>query len=119
MYYAHQLASETSPSNYLSIVHYKMDKSKTSAPCLGKKAKAISNVMNLPISLTSMLTQGHNTRGFGNFSLFFLEMGSNFTITSLCKCIRDIEEPIVDLYGDLLYSSGGSKNPMHESLLQC
>lgn len=119
MHYAQHLALETIPRNYLSIVYDKMGNPKASIPRLHKKAKDISNAMNLPISLTRTLTHGHNSRGFGNFSLSFLDMGSNFTITSFCKCIRDIEEQIVDIYGDLLYSSGGLKHTLHESLLQC
>lgn len=119
MYYAHNLALEMSQSNYSSIVHDKMDKSKTSIPRLGKKTKDINNVMNLPISLIGMLTHGDNTGGFAHFHFSFLEMGSYFTMTSLCKCIRHLDEQIVDIYGDILYNSEGSKHPLHESLLQC
>ena len=73
---------------------------------MSKRSKAINTVMNLPISLNGMLTHEHNTGGFGHFSLSFLEMDSIFTITSFCKCIMDLEELIVYLYGDLLYNSG-------------
>ena len=107
------------PSNYLSIAHDNMDKLNTSIPRLGKKDKAISNFMDLPIFLTSILRHGHNIEGFRDFSISFWEMGSNFNITSLCKCIRDLEEPIVDLYGVLIYNSGCLKHPLHELLLQC
>ena len=118
VYYSHRLASHTNPNSYVSIVHDKMDKSKTSIPRMGKRAKVFSNVMNLPISLTSMLTYGHKTGGYGHFSLSFLEMGSNFTVTSLAKCLRSLEEPVVDQHGDFLYKSGTSQHPLHDALLQ-
>jgi hypothetical protein len=51
-------------------------------------------------------------------SLSFLEMGSNFIMTSLAKCLKDLEEPMVDQYGDLFYKRGTSNHPLHEALLQ-
>lgn len=64
-----------------------------------------------------MLTHGHNIGGFGNFSLPFVHMGSQFTIKSLAKCLRDLEDPQIDMYGDLLYESGSSRNPLTNALL--
>ena len=84
-YYAHIIMSEWFPKEYLSIIHDKMDKTKTSIPRLRVKSKSIVGT-NLGLSLTGMLTHGHNTRGFGHFSLPFVHMGSQFTITSLAKC---------------------------------
>ena len=69
------------------------------------------------LSLTGMLTHGHNIRGFGHFSLPFVHMGSQFTITSLAKCLRDLEDPHLDVYGDLLYETGSSRNPLSNALL--
>ena len=79
-----------------------MDKSNTSIPRMGKKEKDFSNVMNLPIPLIGMMTHVHKTGGFNHLSLSFLEMGSNFTLTSLVKCLRCLEEPMVVKYGDFL-----------------
>jgi hypothetical protein len=44
-------------------------------------------------------------------------MGSQFTITSLAKCLRDLEDPHLDMYGDFLYESGSSRNPFSNALL--
>jgi hypothetical protein len=44
-------------------------------------------------------------------------MGSQFTITSLAKYMRGLEYPHVDMYGDLLYESGSSRNPLSDALL--
>ena len=104
MHYYSRLSSHKNANTYLSIVHDKMDKSKTYTPRMGKREKAFSNVMNLPISLTGMLRHGHKTGGYGHFSLSFLEMGSNFTVTSLAKCLRALKEPVIDIYGELIYN---------------
>jgi hypothetical protein len=44
-------------------------------------------------------------------------MGSQFTITSLAKFLRDLEDPHLDMYGDLIYESGSSRNPLSDALL--
>ena len=73
------------PNEYLSIIHDKMDKTNTSIPRLHVKSKSVVGT-NLGLSLTGMLTHGHSTGGFDHFSLPFVHMGSQFTITSLANC---------------------------------
>ena len=92
--------SERYPKEYLSIIHDKMDKTKTSIPILRVKSKFFAGT-NLVFSLTCMLTHGHNRGGFGHFSLPFVHTGSHITITSLAKLLRDLEDPHLDMYGDL------------------
>ena len=97
-----------------------MDKTKTSISRLRVKSKSVAKT-NLGLLLTGMITHGHNTGGFGHFSLPFIHMGhmgSQFTIASLAKCLRDLEDPHLDMYGDLLYESGRSRNPLSNALLQ-
>lgn len=118
VYYSHMLASIKNPCILFRIVHDNVDKSKTSISRIGKKEKVISNVMNLSISLTGMLTHGHKKRVFGHFILFFLEMGSNITMDSLVKCLKDIEEPMVNHYGNLICKSGTSNHPLHDAILR-
>ena len=115
-YYAHRIMSERFPKEYLSIIHNKMDKTKTSIPRLRVKSKCVVGT-DLGFLLTGMLTHGHKAGGFGHFSLPFVHMGSQFTITSLAKCLRDLEDPQMDMYGDLLYESGISRNPLTNALL--
>jgi hypothetical protein len=55
--------------------------------------------------------------GFVPFSLLFLHMGSQLTIMSLSKCLRDLEDPHLDVYGGILYESGSSINPFVDALL--
>jgi hypothetical protein len=56
-YYSHRIMSERFPKEYLSIIHDKMDKTKTSIPRLHVKSKSIAGT-NLGLSLTGMLTHG-------------------------------------------------------------
>ena len=116
-YYAYKIMSEWYPKEYLSIIHDKMDKTKTSIPRLRVKSNYVAGT-NLGLLLIGMLTHGHNTRGFSHFSLPFVHMGSQFTIKSLAKCLRDLEDPHVDMYDDFLYESGISRNPLSNALLQ-
>ena len=109
--------SERYPKEYLSIIHDKMDKTKTSIPRLRVKSKSVAGT-NLGLFFTGRLTHGHSTGGFGHFSLPFVQMGSQFTITSIAKCLRDLEDTRLDMYGDLLYESGSSRNPLSNALLQ-
>ena len=102
----------------MSFVHDKMDKSQNSIARMVKKENNFSNVMNLLISLIGMLTRGHKSGGFFHFSLSFLEMGSNFIMTSLAKCLRSLEEPMVDKYRYFLYKSVISKHQFHGAMLQ-
>ena len=104
------LASKKYPRNYLSIVHDKMDKSKTSIPSICKRENIVSNVTDLHTSLTGMFTHGQKNGGFGHLCLSFLETGSNFSTTSLDKLLRPLEEKMVDIYGYLIYKSGTSKH---------
>ena len=96
-YYAHKIMSERYPKEYLRIIHDKMDKTKTSIPILCVKSKSVAGI-SLGLSLTCMLTHGHNRGGFGHFSLPFVHMGSHFTITSLAKRLRDLEDPHLVMY---------------------
>ena len=89
--------SKRYPKEYLSIIHDKMDKAKTSILILHVKSKSVAGT-NLGLSLTGMLTHGHSTVGFGHFSLTFVHMGSQFTITSLAKCLRDLKDPHLDVW---------------------
>ena len=59
-YYAHRIMSERYPKEYLSIIHDKMDKTKTSIPRLHVKSKSVAGT-NLGLSFSGVLKHGHNT----------------------------------------------------------
>ena len=89
-YYAHRIMSEQYPKEYLSIIHSKMDKTKTSIPRLHVKSKSVRGT-NLGLSFSGVLKHGHNTWGFGHLSLPFVHMGSQFTSTSLAKWLGTLK----------------------------
>ena len=93
-YYSHKIMSEWYPKEYLSIIHDKMDKTKTSIPRLCVKSKSVART-KFGLSLTCMPTHGNNKGGFGHFSLPFVHMGSHFTITSLAKRLRDLDMHVI------------------------
>ena len=55
---------------------------------------------------------------FWSFLPTSVHMGSHFTITSLAKCLRGLEDAHLDMYGDLLYESRSSRNPLSNALLE-
>jgi hypothetical protein len=114
-YYAHRVMSEWFPKEYLSIIHDKIEKTKTSIPRLRVKSKSIVGT-NLGLSLIGMLIHGHTTRGFCHFSLPSVHMGTQFTITSLAKFLRDLEDRHLDMFGDFIYESGSYRNPLSNEL---
>lgn len=101
MDYALILCLKINARTYLSIIHDNFDKSNTSMLALVNKEKYISNIMNLVlISLTSILTHGNKIGDsfMIHFSLSFLKMVSNYTMTSLGKYINNVEGSMVDHY---------------------
>ena len=114
-YYTHRIMSEWFPKEYLSIIHDKIEKTNTSIPRLHVKSKSIVGT-NLGLSLIGMIIHGHTKRGFGHFSLPSVHMGTQFTITSFEKILRDLEDRHLDMFGDFNYESGSYRNPLSNEL---
>jgi hypothetical protein len=94
VYYAHRVLAKKDPENYLCIIHDKMDQAKTWIPRLVHTPKSLSgHGIPLPIALTGMLTHGRDPGVYAHFSFTGLWAGdADFTVTSLAKCLRDLEE---------------------------
>ena len=52
LYYAHRYISEEYPEKMMTIIHDKMDHSKTTSPHFSHKSKATESFMKLPIAIT-------------------------------------------------------------------
>jgi hypothetical protein len=120
VYYAHRILAKKDPNNYLCIIHDKMDQAKTWIPRLKILPKSLSNVgIALPIALTGMLTHGRDPGAYAHFSLSGLWPGdSDFTITSIARCLRDLETYTGDLSGDITNSENVIfQRPIFKSLL--
>lgn len=101
LYYAWRSSSEMYPKKFLCIIHDKMDQSKTAIPQIRPIPKSLNGVERLPISLTGMLTHGHGETSYGHFALGLWPSDPNFTISSLSKCLRNLERNERHMYGDL------------------
>ena len=121
VYYAHRILAKRDPGNYLSIIHDKMDQAKTWIPRLETWPKSLSNLgMALPVALTGMLTHGRDPGAYAHFSLSGVWPGdSDFTITSIAKCLRDLETYDGDMSGDMIKNSERDiiPRPLFQSLL--
>lgn len=97
------MIARSDPQNYLCIVHDKMDQAKTHIPRMKVTPKSMVGVgAPLPVSLTGMLTHGRDPSVFAHFGIGgFWPGDSDFTATSLAKCIRDLENFNGDRSGDM------------------
>ena len=59
LYYLNRYRSKSSPQEVITIIHDKMDHSKTTSPVLSHKVKHLDGLMKLPIAMTGILTHGH------------------------------------------------------------
>ena len=107
-YYGSRALSCYYPSRFLSIMHDKMDHSKTASPCFARKNKNTDGFMKLPISVTGMLAHGHGDEKYAHYALDRHPADSNATIGSIAKLLRDLEDPLVCSSRQMLRSSGTS-----------
>jgi hypothetical protein len=84
-----------------------MDHSKTACPALARKTKALDGFMKLPVKVTAMFAHGHGDGKYAHYSLDFFRSDSNFTIGSIAKLLRDLEE-VPAKCSRLLFRGSGS-----------
>jgi hypothetical protein len=63
LYYANRSLSKKEPTKVLTIIHDKMDHSKTASPHFSHKNKAIDSLMKLLVAVTGMIAHGHGDVG--------------------------------------------------------
>jgi hypothetical protein len=102
-YYSARIRSQLDPKNHLTIIHDKMDQNKTWIPRMVEQPKSLSTKSNpLPISLTGMITHGRDPGSYAHYGLTGIWAGDpDFTVTSIAKCLRDLEEYRGDKSGHL------------------
>ena len=87
LYYANWFFSKKEPKKYVTIIHDKMDHSKTSSPDFSHKSKYMDSFMKLPISIIGMIHYSH-------YRLDIFPSDSNHTMGSIAKLLRDLELPL-------------------------
>ncbi|KAL3679963.1 hypothetical protein R1sor_022919 [Riccia sorocarpa] len=95
VYYVKRTLAKTQPERYLCLIHDKMDQNKTNIPRLADNMKKlhVGGCIPLPISLTWMLTHGREPGAYCHLSVTGLWPGDpNFTVSSLARCLRDLEQ---------------------------
>ena len=83
-----------------------------------KEVKVDSTTYNIQVHLTRMITHGLMIGIFGHFELPFLDTSSNFNVSYLTLCLRMLEDPMVDDFGNFLYEKGSLIFPLHVVILQ-
>ena len=93
LYYANRFLSEKEPGKCVTIIHDKMNHSKTSSPHFSHKSKHMDSFMKLPISVTGMIAHGHGDIRYAHYGLDIFPTDSNYTLGSIAKLLRDLELP--------------------------
>ena len=115
LYYANQNLSKNEPSKVLTIIHDKMDHSKTACLYFSYKNKAIDSFMKLPVLVTRMIAHGHSNVRYAYYVLDIYASDSNHTIGSIAKLLRNLESP--PMYSTQHMFVGGSSSPLFQALL--
>ena len=115
LYYANPFLSEKEPEKCVTIIHDKMDHSKTSSPHFFHKSKHMDSFIKLPIFVTEMIAQSHGDVHYAHYGLDIFSTDSNHTMGSIAKLLRDLKLlPKHSLQG--LFSRSGSA-PLFTALL--
>jgi hypothetical protein len=67
IYYANRNLSISEPDKVLTIIHDKMDHSKTTFLHFSHKNKRTKSFMKLPVSVTCMITHGHGNIWYAHY----------------------------------------------------
>ena len=115
LYYANRFLSKKEPEKCVTIIHNKMDHSKTLSPHFSHKSKHMDSFMKLPISITRMITHGYGDVCYAHYGLDIFFSDSNHTMDSIVKLRRDLELPPKHSSCELF--SGRRTTPLFTALL--
>jgi hypothetical protein len=115
LYYANRNLSKSEPNKVLTIIHDKMDHSKTMCPHFSHKNKALGSFMKLPVAVTGMIAHGHGDVRYAHYGLDIYPSDLNHTVGSIAKLLRDLEFPPV--YSTRQMFVGGGSSPLFQALL--
>ena len=90
-YYANRFLSEKEPEKYVTIIHDKMDHSKTLSPHFSHKSKHMDSFMKLLISIIGMIAHGHRNIHYTHYGFDLFPSDLNHTKGSIAKLLRDLE----------------------------
>ena len=93
LYYTNWFFLEKEPEKCVTIIHNKMDHSKTSSPHFSHKCKHMNSFMKLPIFVTGIIAHGHGDIHYAHYGFDIFPTDSNHTVGSIEKLLRDLELP--------------------------
>ena len=96
LYHGWSSNSIDSPTEFLCIIHDKMDHTKSAIPRMQLSTKATCGLGQISIFVTGMLTHGHGDVAYAHYSTAFWPADSNFTISSIYRVLRALERPPVN-----------------------
>ena len=99
----------------MTIIHDKLNHSKTSFPHFSHKSKHMDSFMKLPISVTGMIAHSHGDVRYAYYGLDIFPTDSNHTMGSIAKLLRDLELPSKYSSRELFLGSGSA--PLFTALL--
>ena len=107
-YYINRYQSNNFPHECLTVMHDKMDHSKTDSPVFSHKSKDLDGLVKLPISVTSMIAHGHGDVRYAHYGLDMFAHDSNYTISSMAKLLCNLELPPKSSSRELFVVSGST-----------
>jgi hypothetical protein len=116
LYYLNRFRSKSSPHEVVTIMHDKMDHSKTASPALSHKVKHLDGLIKLPVAVTGMLAHGHGDQRYAHYGLDLYPHDANYTVGSFAKLLRDLEAPPKSSTRELFPES--SSHPLYTALLK-
>ena len=77
----------------MTIIHNKMDHSKTSSLHFFHKSKHMDSLLKLPISVMEMIAHSHGDVPYAHYGLDIFPSDFNHTVSSIAKLLRDLKLP--------------------------
>ena len=105
-YYINRYMSHNFPHECLTVMHDKMNHSKTDSPIFSHKSKELDGLVKLLVSVTGMIAHGHGDVRYVHYGLDMFAHDSNYTISSMAKLLCDLELPPKSSSRELFVGSG-------------
>jgi hypothetical protein len=100
----------------LTIIHDKMDHSKTTSLQFSHKNKSTEAFMKLLVSVTGMIAHGHGDIRYAHYGLDLYPANSNHIVGSLAKVLRDLEDVLKFVSRQVFLDTHAS--PLFDALLE-
>ena len=87
LYVANRYRFKCFPHECVTIMHDKIDLSKTAFPIFFHKTKHLDGLMKLPLSVTGMLAHGHGDMRYAHYGLDVYPHDVNYIVGSFAKLL--------------------------------